>query len=878
MKKYLITFGIILLVGLLLGASGYYPSISNALLSFNSGELSPLVELRSDYTKYNNSCKTLENMLVLMQGPIIRRPGTEYIARVGDANYPVRLIPFEYSKTDTYILEFGNSYIRFYRNGGQILDSNSDPYEISTDYDYSELFDIQYAQYANAMYLVDGNDPPQKLTRASHTSWAIADVNFTTGPFQKENTADINVTPSATTGTITITADSDIFQETHIGSLWKIGHRKQATTLNGILDANESSDTLACSGDYDLNVEGTWEGTAYLERSTDSGSTWEAVYTRYNSGAAVNEDFSDSEDEDGVIYRVTMDGFVSGTATYNFSVHNYIAYGIVKIASYVDANEVTATVLTDLADTNNTKKWSEGYWSDYRGWPQSIEFHEQRLVFGGSESYPQTIWASKTASGESDDYEDMTEGVDDDDAIIYILPSQNPIQWMLSQTYLLIGTLDSVGRWGSSDDDSPITPTNPTNYRMQAKTGSAKYQAIFAGSSILYIERGGQRVREFTYSLEQDRFVSPDLTILAEHITSPVISNIAYQTRPNSVLWCVLEDGDIACLTYERTQDVIGWSKIITDGDFESVAVIPSASGGQEDEVWVSVERNVDGTDYRYIEQFQSIDWGDDQNDCYFVDSGLRWDGGDSVSITHITQANPAVVTVSTWPSDGDGTALADGDQIEIADVEGMTEVNGNVYTIDDADSDGLTFTLDNSLGSGNVNSTGFSAYASGGTVRRVERDFSSLDHLEGKAVSILGDGNHLEDETVSSGAIQTDEWVNKICVGLPFTSKFETMPFVLGMQEGSSAGKESRISLALVNFYKTLGVKYGTSSEYLQDVSFVSSLSDNAEDYPSFYTGWKSLINLGGYKRDITLHLQQDKPLPFGLRGINVKLDVSEK
>ncbi|GAI47080.1 unnamed protein product, partial [marine sediment metagenome] len=132
------------------------------------------------------------------------------------------------------------------------------------------------------------------------------------------------------------------------------------------------------------------------------------------------------------------------------------------------------------------------------------------IFFGGSDSYPQTIWATRTASDASDDYENMTEGADDDDALIYVLPGQNQIQWLLPHSYLMIGTLGGAGRIG--DPDEPIAPASSPQYKQQVGFGSAGIQAILAGDTILYIQNGGKKVREFIYTLERDRFVTPDMT------------------------------------------------------------------------------------------------------------------------------------------------------------------------------------------------------------------------------------------------------------------------------------------------------------------------------------------------------------------------------
>ena len=95
-----------------------------AFTNFTAGELSPRLDGRTDLGKYFNGCKTLENMVVHPHGAATRRPGTKFIHEVKTSSAQTRLIPFEFSTTQTYIMEFGNQYIRFYKDNGIITESN----------------------------------------------------------------------------------------------------------------------------------------------------------------------------------------------------------------------------------------------------------------------------------------------------------------------------------------------------------------------------------------------------------------------------------------------------------------------------------------------------------------------------------------------------------------------------------------------------------------------------------------------------------------------------------------------------------------------------------------------------------------------------------
>lgn len=540
-------------------------------------------------------------------------------------------------------------------------------YAIETPFDANEIPNLQYAQADNEMYLVSGTDIPQVLTRTAHNAWTIADMTMETGPFLPLNTTSTTITPSNNLDvgdTVTLTASTNIFQSTagasHVGSIWQID-QKRPNVFQGVIDANESSAaTYFFTGSYSFVTEGTWDGTVTLQRSTDGGSNWSSALAPLTD---TNFDNPLENEDDGAIYRVTGSVWTSGTCNYTLTITDEYNHGIVEIATVASGTSATGTVLTAIYDTSATTRWREGYWSDYRGWPKTVAFHQQRLIFGGSESYPQTIWFGKQ---DPDAYYNFTEGTLDTDAFTVALQGQNPIRWLLSGDYLFIGTSGSTGKYG--EQGKGITPTSPA-YSEQSRFGAEDIMAVYAGDAILYIERGARKVREFQYNLQYDKYLTPDLTLLSEDITDGVIKEVAFQARPYPILWCVMNDGNIATLTYLKDQAVIGWSLQTTDGDFESICTIPGQT--TEDEVWVVVKRTINGSDVRYVEQFQPIDWGDNPNDCWFVDCGL--DGIFS----------PATVTVT-------GLSHLEGETVQVyadAAILGDEVVASSQITIDSASS-----------------------------------------------------------------------------------------------------------------------------------------------------------------------------------------------
>lgn len=149
------------------------PNISIPLTSFAGGEWSPRLHGRVDVDKYSVSCQVLKNMILYPHGGATRRPGLEYIEDAKTSN--VRLIPFEYNREQAYILEFGENYIRFFRDGAQLL-SGGVPLEIATSYTASEIGDISFCQLNDVMYLAHPNHYPRQLSRTGVDTFTIANL------------------------------------------------------------------------------------------------------------------------------------------------------------------------------------------------------------------------------------------------------------------------------------------------------------------------------------------------------------------------------------------------------------------------------------------------------------------------------------------------------------------------------------------------------------------------------------------------------------------------------------------------------------------------------------------------------------------------------
>ncbi len=605
--------------------------------SFNSGELSPFIHLRSDLEKYQSGCRLLENMMITPYGGVRRRPGFKYVAEAKYGTRQCRLVKFQYSVSDNYVMEVGHEYIRFFKANGQVM-NGATPYEISSPYQDTEIFQLQLAQINDIAYIVHPNHPPHKLSRYADDNWTLNEVPFDYPCMRDENLdSSLTIAASAVEGSgVTLTASSNYFTANHVGAYYQLQHDRNADEFEmsiGIT-GNAISGTLEIEGGWQLTTAGTWQATVVLQRSDDDGTTW--TDEREFIGSKDRNVSASGEESSRVLYRIQIKDYVtrsgSGVTARLEATEGKIT-GLVKITGYTSQTSVTATVINRLKSTNATEFWSEGAWSDHRGYPRSVVYHEGRIMYGGNNAESQRVWGSG-----SDSFEDFRRSTDDDGSFAHDLAAgeQNTIQWMTPQKDLVIGT--SGGEWVMSGqkDAEPLSPTN-VRIKRHSAFGSEYIQGQVVNDVMLFVQRGGRKIRELVYSIESDGYVAPDLTMLAEHIAEGGIVQTAFQQQRDAILWNITGNGNLVGLTYERSQNVVGWHRHVTDGVFESAA---SISGETEDDLlWVSVKRNIDGNTKRYIEfmppdQFRAQNEDDEQDDLVFTDSAIKQETPGATEVT----------------------------------------------------------------------------------------------------------------------------------------------------------------------------------------------------------------------------------------------------
>lgn len=537
--------------------------------------------------------------------------------------------------------------------------------------------------------------------------------------------------------------------------------------------------------------------------------------------------------------------------------NNYVG-GVAKITS-VAANGLTASVnITEWLGNDAsgaTKFWTEPAFSGERGYPRSVAMHEQRLCFGGTSSQPNTIWCSAI-----DDFENFQTGTTASDAVQFTLAASegNRINWMYSQSQLLIGTSGDEWTIGSADSTQALSATNVQANR-QSSYGSKYMKAALVNDVLLFVQRNGRKVRELVYELNKDGWVAPDLTLLAEHITNGEIVEVAYQQQPDAVLWCVRGDGTLIAMTYERDQKVVGWHRhTLGDADVESVATI--YGNGTEDEVWVVVKRYVGIVAGQKV-QFTNLPAGSNisSTETYVV---LENPSGNTFTIGSLIGESLGIANSSITPTT---TRVVVVDGSYSAPVSNLTD---GVFTYTgDAAATKRTVErfpllwrkhIDDQTAKDYRYLDGHVSFATGA----VNRSISGLAHLEGKTVTVMQEGNAPVTRTVNNGAITVPQAAAGY-LGQPYTSTLRPMKLDADFEDGTAQSRKKRIHQVVVRTLKSRGGEVRTNNGTWYALA------------PTTTTGDQKIILGGAFGIDADVDVRQTEPYPMCIISILPKWDA---
>jgi hypothetical protein len=673
--------------------------------NFNAGEWTSELAGRVDLAKYANSCATLKNFIPKIEGPALKRSGSIFLKEVKDSAAATRLIPFEFSNTQAYVLEFGNLYFRVFRDGGAVLETaqnitgltNATPrvvtivghgyangdevfitgtstelddrywivaaaaantfeltgstvgtvwaaggtaartYTVTTPYATADLFALQVVQSADTMYVAHPNYAPRKITRTGHTSWTVTEIDFDWPPFRDENTTATTLSANLKTGVgITITASANTFVAGDVGRVLRFRELSAATQI-------------------------VWESTNNLDRNNVTLAVGDYcqyqgnVYQLTNKNGAANC---------GHTPPTHLTGTESDGKWSWLYIHS--GEGYAEITAFVSATQVTATVIsqlpngvTTLAAPPATTLWAWGAWDTTSGFPRSVTLYEDRLWWAGTSADPQAFWGSR-----SGDYENHRGANDDTGALLFFLSTDdvNAIEWIHGGKVLQVGTGAAEFACSGANVDEPISRSNPMRAVIHATNGSkAGMRPIVVGNAALFVQRGGQRIRELVFDFASDSFVAQDLTLLASHLVRGGVKDWSWHAKPLRLVWAACDDGVAAVGAYDRQQDVVGFAKVEMGGVFgsgapviESFATIPHWDG-DEDVTFAVVKRTINGATKRYVEYFGKP-WRDNfaEADQIFLDSALTFTGaGATISgLWHLIGQTVGVVADGAYIGD----------------------------------------------------------------------------------------------------------------------------------------------------------------------------------------------------------------------------------
>lgn len=828
--------------------------------SFTGGEFSPALYSRVDLQKYITGLKRCRNMIIHPEGGISNRPGTKFVAETKYSDKTARLVEFEFSVTQAYVIEFGDLYIRFFKDGGQIIDSASppDPYEIVSPYTEADLPNLKFTQSADVLYICHPDHAPMELARYDHDDWELTAFVFENGPFRNSNIdAAATLFVNALTGSTTMVASEDTFTVDNIGSLFKLVHQIPGQSDSGTYTASVTGNAIQCGGTWRVISHGTWTAKFKIEKSIDNGSTWTELRL-YSSNNDFNVNtFGEEEDDEPFLIRINVSSYTSGTIYIDLTSDPYEQVGIVKVSAYSTTKLVDVIVQKTVGSTAVTSDWAEGSWSTRRGWPSCVTFYQERLCFGSNVSEPQTIWMS--VAGDYNNFE-RNSPLLDTDGITTNLPARkmNGVRNLVGLSEML--ALTSASEWAiSSGGQGALTPSN-VNQKIQGYRGSSnEVEPIIIGNRIIYVQRLGGTVRDLGYDFGVNGFQGDILNIYSKHLLKNyTLLDMTYQEEPDSIVWFVRDDGIMLSLTYLREQDVLGWSWHDTQGLFESVCSIPAETYNQ---VWIVVKRG----NKRFVEYFEERSTSTDPRKQYFVDCGLSYNS--YLAITDIDESNATVTSASH--------GLLDDTVIDILEVEGLEKVNtdgdtvsavnGQRFIVSDATTH--TFRLKEYDSGEYLDLTDYSAYEQGGEIYEVTSSISGFDHLEGESVAVLADGSVLRDKVVDTGTIDLGVDAGIVHAGLPFVAEMISLNVEFQDQVGTIQGRKVQIPSVTLRFENSAGGYLGTDENHLDEMS---TRTDEEPGQPvRLFTEDKRISMDSSYDSNGKIVYRQPDPLPVTILSI---------
>lgn len=553
------------------------------------------------------------------------------------------LIPFIVNRNTAYVLEFGNKYVRFYKDHGQVLSGEEQGLIVTTPYELQDLFDederprLKSVQKNDVLYLFHPDYPAYKLKRTGRYSFALEQVNFKNGPWENIPANGINLRVDSQTGTANVYASSDFFTEDMVGRFIRIYHKNVNTRV----------------WQAGLNVSANDEYKSDGKFYTSGGGTTGNVKPTHTEGSAY---------DGGVLWTYVHSG-----------------YGTGKITQVVSATQAVVTVVEafpkSVYNSSGTTNASETWQLSIAQSPVCGCFYKDRLCLGiNGEEGPAVVF-SKTGDYENFDDQEFGEQLANCAIKLPVLTELSEIQWLSARDSLYVGTAGAITEITPQTTSNAFGPENIT-YDTITRIGSNCLPPILLGGSELYVGAEGKSIYDLLYVNDNQAYDPQEVSLLSATWLKKGLKAWALQYDPDRIVWCVVKDGTLLGLTYNNAQQVHAFHKHTTQGEFISVAVIPSPDG-QTDELWAIIKRKLNNVDTYCVEYFRDglpldipANYTEDEQQAfrlkyaYYVDCGKQ-----------ITFDEPSdTITDLDWLEGKEVSILADG-----VPVEGKTVENGQI-------------------------------------------------------------------------------------------------------------------------------------------------------------------------------------------------------
>lgn len=593
------------------------PRLTTISTNFTAGEQSPRLRGRVDLEKYAASATELFNVVVLKQGGATIRPPTRFIREVKDSSQTARIIPFIYSRTDTYLLEFGDAYMRVFKDDAVVESSPGTPYEVTTPYSDDQLAALDWSQGADTMLAAHPDVYPQSIQRFADSRWVVRNAPFDPAPTAEMGERDPSITMTTAANTVgagaIIGASSAFFLAADLGRVltWEGGRATITAVVNSTVVNGTVTEAFAAATSTNWLLEGSPQSACTPSAASPVG----ASCTLTLAAAGWRSD--------------VVGGIIE------------INGGMVHVTGYTSTTVISGVIVDELSGTSAAPadSWTQRKiaFNAVDGYPATISFFQQRTWLANTYRFPQTKMGSRSGL-----FFDFQPGVADDSAIFKTVDSDeiNPIQYLLSDDNLISLTLGGEFEL-LGGVEKPVTMTNAA-IKRRTRWGCAQVRPEQAGDDIVFIQRGGKVMRAIRRA-EFDGFSAPDVSVFSEHLLRQGITSMSFEQTPESVMWCATGDGKLVAVTYNPEQQTIAFCSGDVGGFVEWVATVPA---GEQDATYLLVRRTIDGATKRYIEK---IDWGDwintqeirNAHDCRMESTGAAsavWSGfdhleGETVSV-----------------------------------------------------------------------------------------------------------------------------------------------------------------------------------------------------------------------------------------------------